>query len=237
MGLLLIRYTGLRLGELRNLSVHALERTHAGTCSLRVPVGKTHAERVIPLSPPAVSLLEDILAQRGQRKPVPPQLAAYLMVNPFGRYLRLNAYRWNLTKLTAHIPTTERIYPHRLRHSFATQMARAGMPVPALMKLLGHQTPKMTMRYVEVAGVDLRRAYDQALHQIQVVQQMEPNALAAPSTALIDAPADEVPELLAAALERLENLRRDASHDQRARDLHRFIKRIRRTRDDLRKVL
>jgi len=30
-------------------------------------------------------------------------------------------------------------------------MARAGMPVPALMKLLGHTTPKMTMRYVEVA--------------------------------------------------------------------------------------
>ena len=86
-----------------------------------------------------------------------------MMVDHFGRHLTQQSYDLNLKKLTAHIDTTERIYCHRLRHTFATEMARAGMPVPALMKLLGHQTPKMTMRYVEVAHVDLRHAYDQAL--------------------------------------------------------------------------
>jgi site-specific recombinase XerD len=237
MGLLLIRHTGLRLGELRTLSVHALERTHADTGSVRVPVGKTHSERIIPLSPAAVSLVEDILAQRGCRKPLPPHLAGYLMVNPFGRHLTQQSYNRNLKDLTAHIPTTERIYPHRLRHCFATEMARAGMPVPALMKILGHQTPKMTMRYVEVAHVDLRHAYDHALQQIRVVSQMEPAGLPVPSSTPAEPPTDDVPQLLAAVVDRLEHLRRDTAHDQRARDLHRFIKRIRRTRDDLKKML
>ena len=51
-------------------------------------------------------------------------------------------------------------------------MARAGMPVPALMKLLGHRTPKMTMRYVEVAQVDVRKAYDEAVVQLRALQNI-----------------------------------------------------------------
>ena len=67
----------------------------------------------------------------------------------------------------------EHITCHRLRHCFATEMARAGMPVPALMKLLGHTTPKMTMRYVEVAQADVRQAYDQALTQLSVIRSVQ----------------------------------------------------------------
>jgi hypothetical protein len=200
-------------------------------------VGKTHSERIIPLRPEAVGLVEEILAQRGSRRSVPPHLAAYLMVNPFGRHTSLNGYRFNLKKLTAHIPTTERIYAHRLRHCFATEMARAGMPVPALMKLLGHQSPKMTMRYVEVAQVDLRCAYEQALQRIQVVRKMEPAALPTSAGTFTQSSSNEVPQLLDAVVDRLEHLRRDTDHDPRARELHRFIKRIRRTRDDLKKLL
>jgi hypothetical protein len=44
------------------------------------------------------------------------------------------------------------------------------MPVPALMKLPGHKTPKMTMRYVEVAQNDVREAYDQAMTQLSVIR-------------------------------------------------------------------
>jgi len=46
------------------------------------------------------------------------------------------------------------------------------MPVPALMKLLGHRTPKMTMRYVEVAQVDVRKAYDEAVVQLRALQNI-----------------------------------------------------------------
>jgi len=55
-----------------------------------------------------------------------------------------------------------RIVPHQLRHTYATEMLRAGVSFPALMKLLGHTSPDMTMLYIEVALNDLQREFQQA---------------------------------------------------------------------------
>jgi hypothetical protein len=41
-------------------------------------------------------------------------------------------------------------------------MIRSGVGFPALMTLLGHTSPDMTMRYVDVALTDLRREFDMA---------------------------------------------------------------------------
>ena len=38
-------------------------------------------------------------------------------------------------------------------------MLRAGVSFPAVMKLLGHQNPEMTLRYVEVCLLDLQREF------------------------------------------------------------------------------
>src|SRR6266478_428426 len=48
---------------------------------------------------------------------------------------------------------------HR-RHTYATEMLRAGVGFPALMKLLGHTSPEMTMRYLDVALTDLQREFN-----------------------------------------------------------------------------
>jgi hypothetical protein len=58
---------------------------------------------------------------------------------------------------TAGIPT--RIVPHQLRHTYASEMVRSGVTIPALMKLLGHKDPGMTMRYVEITANDLQREF------------------------------------------------------------------------------
>jgi integrase-like protein len=43
------------------------------------------------------------------------------------------------------------IVPHQFRHTYATEMLRAGVSFLAVMKLLGHTSPEMTMRYLDVA--------------------------------------------------------------------------------------
>ena len=60
---------------------------------------------------------------------------------------------------------TTRIVPHQLRHTYASELVRAGVGLPALMKLLGHVNPEMTMRYVDVAGTDLQREFHLARSQ------------------------------------------------------------------------
>jgi integrase len=51
------------------------------------------------------------------------------------------------------LPT--RIVPHQLRHAYATEMLRSGVGFPAVMKLLGHSSPDMTMKYLDIALPDL----------------------------------------------------------------------------------
>jgi hypothetical protein len=46
-----------------------------------------------------------------------------------------------------------------MRHTFATSMLRAGVSLPALMKLLGHRTANMTLRYLEITQKDLQREF------------------------------------------------------------------------------
>jgi hypothetical protein len=48
------------------------------------------------------------------------------------------------------------------RHTYATEMLRAGVGFPVLMKLLGHTSPEMTMRYLDVALTDLQREFQLA---------------------------------------------------------------------------
>ena len=120
-------------------------------------------------------------------------------------------------------------------------MARAGMPVPALMKLLGHKTPKMTMRYVEVTQADVREAYEQALTQLSVIRSVQTRTLPtlpAPSTTLPQQPAPhQLLKLMEAMICCLETQRRDAPDPARAQQLHRFIKRMRKAGYDLNDIL
>ncbi|MCD4816969.1 MAG: tyrosine-type recombinase/integrase [Methanosarcinales archaeon] len=58
----------------------------------------------------------------------------------------------------------ERITPHVLRHSFATEMYHQGVPLSAIQTMLGHCTKAETAIYIHVSN-DLQK---QALEQITI---------------------------------------------------------------------
>jgi len=57
--------------------------------------------------------------------------------------------------------------PHRLRHSFASNMARAGLQLTALMKLMGHSQISQTMRYIEFFPGDVRQEFFRVLKRLR----------------------------------------------------------------------
>ena len=53
--------------------------------------------------------------------------------------------------------------PHRFRHTFASDMVRAGVSLPALMQLMGHAQIQTTMVYVQVTPLEVYQEYARAV--------------------------------------------------------------------------
>jgi site-specific recombinase XerD len=56
-------------------------------------------------------------------------------------------------------------HPHRFRHTFASDMVRAGMSLPALMRLMGHADIQTTLQYVRISPQDVYLEYARAVAQ------------------------------------------------------------------------
>ena len=52
------------------------------------------------------------------------------------------------------------------RHTFATDMLRAGVSLPALMRLMGHAHIQTTLVYVEITPLDVYQQYARAAAQL-----------------------------------------------------------------------
>jgi len=60
----------------------------------------------------------------------------------------------------------ERANPHRFRHTFGADMVREGMPLVVLMRLMGHTTIEMTLRYANLSAEDVREEFDRAVRRL-----------------------------------------------------------------------
>jgi site-specific recombinase XerD len=109
------------------------------TGALHVPLGKLKTERFVPVDSFVCRLVDRLRLLRSQDL-LPAD--GFLLARPSGRNQLIRKLRifWRGVVATVGIP--ERIVPHQLRHSFGTEMLRAGVSLPAVMKLLGHLNPR-----------------------------------------------------------------------------------------------
>jgi site-specific recombinase XerD len=223
LGLSVLRQTGLRVGELLALPLDAMSWTREGLAELKVPPGKTNTERLFPLSRQTAELIESIRRRRGLNVP-DRDLPPLLMVDEQGRPVRYWTYRRYIKRLAqrAQIPHWQKATLHRLRHTFATELARTDIPLPSLMRLLGHRRPDVTMRYVELTSQDIRRTYDQALARLRDAPSpacvLKTVSRPRHSTVLAD---------FQTLVARLDHQRRDTQSAAARADLARLVKRMR----------
>jgi integrase len=174
--ILLLRRAGLRLGECLDLELGCIVNYGPTGTWLRVPLGKLGTERAVPLDPDTVAALDAWADHRGQQRPHPHprtgQSTDFLFAE-HGRRLKAWRIRTGLHTAAATAGLAEpggrplNITPHQLRHTYATELANAGMSLQALMAVLGHVTPEMTLRYATLASPTLRTAYEQAIGKVR----------------------------------------------------------------------
>jgi site-specific recombinase XerD len=155
---LLIRHTGMRIGECVDLSFDCLRSTGPQQWAIHVPLGKLKTERMVPVDALGVTVIQRLRFLRFL-DPRPPDGGLLARHTRNALIRRLRRY---LHQVCQFLGLSTRIVPHQLRHTYATEMLRAGVSFPALMKLLGHTSPDMTVLYVEVALTDLQREFQQA---------------------------------------------------------------------------
>jgi len=227
---LLLRHTGMRIGECADLSFDCLRQVGTDHWAIHVPLGKLKTERLVPVDSFVCRLVDRLRLLRSQ-DPLPAD--GFLLARPSGRYQLIRKLRSFWRDIVATLGITTRLVPHQLRHSFGTEMLRAGVTLPAVMKLLGHLNPEMTMRYLEVSLLDLQREFHLA--------QSQPRHLLPPSRfpVSITSPQANIASLLAAlhiAQHVLEMFRRTLPQGSDRRLLDRLANRLIKITSETRKL-
>ena len=157
----------------------------------------------------------------------------FLLTRPSGRYALIRKLRNFWRDLVATVGITTRIVPHQLRHSFGTEMLRAGVTLPAVMKLLGHLKPEMTMLYVDVSLLDLQREFHLARSQ---PRHLLPTSRLPTSISSSQANLASLLDSLHLAKHVLEMLRRTLPHGPDRRLLDRLANRLTKIASESRKL-
>lgn len=156
---LLIRHSGMRIGECADLSCDCLRSTGPNQWAIHVPLGKLKTERMVPVDSFVCEIVQRLRFFRSL-DPLPAD--EWLLARPLSKEALVRQLRDYLHQVCHSLGLSTRIVPHQLRHTYASEMLRSGVGFPAVMKLLGHTSPEMTMRYIDVTLSDLRREFDLA---------------------------------------------------------------------------
>lgn len=217
--LLLLRHTGMRIGECVDLSVDCLRTIGPNQWAIHVPLGKLKTERWVPVDSMVCQLVERI---RSLRPPTAPHTGCLLLSRKRGRFMLIRTPRAALQDVVAAAGITARIVPHQFRHTYGTEMLRAGVGFASIMQLLGHKSPHMTMQYLEITQPDLQREFHLARLHPRHLAPSQTVASASPPRADLSSLIDS----LKAAQHVLEMFRRSLAEDSSRRLLARVARRL-----------
>lgn len=144
--------TGLRVSEAVNIKISDIDlKNH----SLKV-LGKGSKERIVYFGDYAVTYLEEYLALR---KNIKSKDNEYLFWNKDYQRLTRRGAEYLINAIAKKALLKQRITPHTLRHSFATEMLNNGCDIRSVQELLGHKSLSTTGIYTHVTNEVVRQEY------------------------------------------------------------------------------
>lgn len=152
----LMLFSGLRSAEVLGLQVADFD---VGRGWVRV-TGKGGKERRVPVDPEVAGLVQSyLLAERPETSS--PALFVVAKGPHRGRPLSAEGLRrvFRYHRGKAGVPAG---HPHALRHTFGTALAEAGVDLPVMQALMGHDHVDSAAAYIHLSPAHVRRAYDEA---------------------------------------------------------------------------
>ena len=228
--LLLLRATGMRIGELLHLPTDCLRDLGEDKWAVHVPLGKLHTERLVPIDDDIRRIHTRLLLLR--QSSAAAARSSFLLPQLTGHQAAYYALRKALVKAARQAGCSVHPRVHQLRHTYATEMLRLGVSLTAVKELLGHKDIRMTMRYILIVQDDLQRQY-------RLARQNMAGLHAIPQLSIGDSTADLTPGIpaimksLATIRHLVEMYRRQLSDDQARRKIQRLGKRLAKIADQV----
>jgi len=152
----LLYSAGLRVSELVNIKLSDLNFEDNQVFI----TGKGDKSRISLFGVPAAKILKQYIEVG--RAEIAKKSSAYLFINRFGDQLSTRSIQRLVKKAGMKANIQQPVYPHLLRHTFATHMLDAGADLNAVKELLGHASLSTTQIYTHVSVERLKKAYRQA---------------------------------------------------------------------------
>ena len=144
--------SGLRVAEAVSLTLEDVDLEHG---MLHV-VGKGNKERYVPCGDYGVRALKRWYHVRDTYEP----LCSNVFINRYGNPLTTRAVQIMIKKKGLENALPVQVHPHKLRHSFATEMLRGGADIKVIQELMGHASTNTTGVYLHLDIGDLKKVYD-----------------------------------------------------------------------------
>lgn len=144
--------TGLRVGEAVNIEINNINKKEQ---SIKV-LGKGNKERIVYYGDYAKNYLEDYLNLRRNINIVDKE---YLFLNKNYTRLTRRGVEYLISNISKKALLRQKISPHTLRHSFATEMLNNGCDIRSVQELLGHKSLSTTGIYTHVTNEVVRQEY------------------------------------------------------------------------------
>lgn len=155
----LLKDGGVRIGEALSLQMPDI---HWAGRRVTVHATKSRNSRIVPLSDEALTALSNYIRLERPTPLTHQYVFVCLGRRNFGQPFRYRAwvYVCEEARKRAGVP---RVHAHAFRHTCATNLAEAGMPMDALQRQLGHRHIETTLIYNEVLDSRLQREYRKAM--------------------------------------------------------------------------
>ncbi|MCF8459431.1 MAG: tyrosine-type recombinase/integrase [Flavobacteriales bacterium] len=153
----LLYCTGMRRAELISLKA---SNVNISKQEIKV-LGKRNKERIIPLSPQTISLIQEYYKATSKHFGTSP-IDTCLLLDDNGAMMSDGFVYRKVNKYLRLVTTIGKKSPHVLRHTFATHMLNNGADLNAIKELLGHANLSATQVYTHNTIEKLKQIYEQA---------------------------------------------------------------------------
>jgi integrase/recombinase XerD len=143
--------SGLRASELAGMHVDSLRFD----LNIARVMGKGNKERIVPVGRPALAAIERYVAELRPQLIKPGRATNFLFLSRTGGQIT-RVVVWQIIKRHARKAGMANIYPHVLRHSFATHLLAGGADLRVVQELLGHSNIRTTQIYTHVDRTRLK---------------------------------------------------------------------------------